>query len=65
MSAKPDHWIIAHDGTKGRDAYALECLRCGTVRRFDYNPIPVLAWCTQAKTFSRKHEKCKEQEPHD
>lgn len=60
---KPADWIILHDGTRGRDAYALECLRCGTVQRCDGNPIPVIAWCAQAKRFQVAHMKCKVREP--
>lgn len=56
MNTKRD-WIIAHDGTKGKDAYAMECRRCGAKQRFAL-PIEISAWCAAAKAFERLHAKC-------
>ena len=54
-------WIIAHDATKGRDAYMMECLRCGGVQRFAL-PISVFIYCAAAKVFQQEHVHC--QPPH-
>ncbi len=51
-------WIVAHDGTKGRDAYAMECRRCGTIQRFA-TPIAIEIWCAAARVFARQHKNCK------
>jgi hypothetical protein len=50
-------WIIAHDATKGRDAYMLECLRCGGVQRFAL-PISISIYCAAAKVFQQEHAHC-------
>lgn len=52
-------WIIAHDATKGADAYMMECLRCGAVERFSL-PISVTVYCAAAKAFVKRHKACKE-----
>jgi hypothetical protein len=49
-------WIVANDATAGRDAYSLECKRCGTIQRFTV-PIAVWVWCKAAKAFERQHAK--------
>lgn len=54
-------WVIAHDGTHGRNAYALECQRCGTIQQCTV-PISVSVWCASANTFRWQHQKCKEKE---
>ena len=59
MSSYPD-WIVMHDGTKGEMAYALECLRCGTIQKPPSGqPLPVDYWCKVAKGFERYHLRCK------
>lgn len=55
---KPSPWIVAHDATKGNDAMAMECLRCGTKQRFVL-PISISVWCAAAKAFEREHANCK------
>jgi hypothetical protein len=50
-------WIVAHDSTKGEDAYAIECLRCVTKQRFVL-PISVFVWSAAVKAFERMHSKC-------
>lgn len=55
---KPRPWIVAHDATKGRDAYALECQRCGAIQRFA-TPIAIDIWCAAASVFERQHKNCK------
>lgn len=52
-------WIICHDGTKGIDAYAMECLRCGEKQRVAL-PINVTLYVAMGKAFERIHKKCKE-----
>jgi len=52
-------WIIAHDGTKGPDAYMLECLRCGAKQRFA-TPIAVSVWVAASTAFTKMHKGCKE-----
>ena len=56
MKSRP--WIVTHDGTKGRDAYAMECQRCGTIERFA-TPIAIDIWCAAARVFERQHANCK------
>lgn len=58
---KSKSWIVAHDGTQGRDAYAMECQRCGTVQRFAV-PIEISVWCAAAKAFEREHATCRPME---
>ena len=50
-------WIIAHDCTKGADAYMLECLRCGTKQRFVL-PIAMDIWIAATKAFQKIHGRC-------
>jgi uncharacterized membrane protein YqiK len=52
---------VAHDGTQGRDAYAIECKRCGAVQRFA-TPIAISVWCAAARAFERQHATCKQAE---
>jgi hypothetical protein len=52
-------WIICHDATKGIDAYAMECLRCGEKQRVAL-PIGLQMYAAMAKVFTRQHKKCKE-----
>jgi hypothetical protein len=52
-------WIIIHDGTKGDDAYALECLRCGAKQRCE-PPVSIVYWARVAKAFAAEHRYCKE-----
>lgn len=59
---KETPWIIAYDGTKGADAYALECLRCGAKQRFVI-PINVDVWVAAGMAFRKIHRKCREQKP--
>jgi hypothetical protein len=51
-------WIIAHDSTKGADAYMVECLRCGGKQRFVV-PIAVDIWIGATKAFQKIHERCR------
>jgi hypothetical protein len=51
-------WIIAHDGTKGDDAYMLECLRCGEKERVA-TPISIKAYVAKAKAFRKIHKLCR------
>jgi hypothetical protein len=55
---KPTPWIICHDGTKGQDAYALECLRCGEKQRV-VSPIRLDFYIAMAEAFGRIHGKCR------
>jgi len=52
-------WIICHDATKGIDAYAMECLRCGEKQRVAL-PIGLQMYAAMAKVFTKRHKKCKE-----
>lgn len=52
-------WIICHDATKGIDAYAMECLRCGEKQRVAL-PISLQMYAAMAKVFTKRHKKCKE-----
>ena len=54
-------WIIAHDGTKGDDAYMLECLRCGEKQRARL-PMSVKAYVSSAKAFEKIHKRCQEKD---
>ena len=56
---KPTPWIIVNDGTKGRDAYMLHCLRCGAVQRFEL-PISIDYFVNVGKAFQKEHGKCRE-----
>jgi hypothetical protein len=51
-------WIVGHDGTCGDMAYALECLRCGTVQRVA-SPIAVDLYVAMSKAFERMHSHCR------
>lgn len=51
-------WIIAHDGTKGADAYMLECLRCGKKQRVT-TPLSVKDYVATAKAFEKIHKHCR------
>ena len=51
-------WIICHDATKGADAYAMECLRCGEKQRVAL-PIGLQMYAAMAKVFTKRHKKCK------
>lgn len=51
-------WIVVHDGTKGDDAYAIECQRCGEKQRFAL-PINLEIYLAAAKVFARQHTRCK------
>ena len=53
-------WIICHDATKGCDAYAIECTRCGEKQRVAV-PINLQMYLAMARVFERIHRKCKEQ----
>lgn len=57
----PDNWIVAHDGTKGEDAYMLECLRCGEKQRVA-TPISIKAYVASAKAFEKIHKRCQEKD---
>ena len=50
-------WIIAHDATKGPDAYMLECLRCGEKQRV-VSPIRIEIYLATAKAFGKIHRRC-------
>ena len=52
-------WIICHDATKGADAYAMECLRCGAKHRVAL-PINVTLYIAMGRAFEKMHGKCKE-----
>lgn len=56
---KATDWIVTHDCTKGVDAMAMECRRCGVKQRFAL-PLNVNIWLAAAKVFQRQHAKCKE-----
>ena len=51
-------WIVAHDGTQGSDAYALECTRCGVVQPCVL-PIAVTDWIERMRQFLLVHRDCK------
>ena len=52
-------WIVCHDGSHGKDAYALECRRCGAIQRVA-TPISVDCYVAMAKAFERMHRTCKD-----
>jgi len=54
----PD-WIVAHDGTKGEMAYALECRRCGAIQKVVL-PISVNCYVALARAFAREHRQCRD-----
>ena len=54
-------WIICHDATKGADAYAMECLRCGAKHRVAL-PINVTLYIAMGRAFERIHGKCEEKQ---
>ncbi len=56
---RTDH-IVVRDGTCGRDAYAVECLHCGTVQRFA-TPIAVNVYLAAARAFERDHKRCQKE----
>lgn len=51
-------WIICHDSSKGDDAYAMECLRCGYKQRFA-TPISIEVYIAAGKAFQKQHAKCR------
>jgi len=51
-------WIVIHDGTKGGDAYAIECLRCHAKQRFEL-PLSITYLCRVGKAFELEHKHCK------
>lgn len=53
--------MIAWDATRGEDAYAFECLRCGTKQRFA-TPIDLEIYLAAAAVFKRQHENCQPRE---
>jgi len=55
---KPMPWLVCHDFTKGEDAYAMECLRCGMKQRVA-TPISIDMYSAMEKIFRRQHAKCK------
>mgnify|MGYP001352841169 CR=1 FL=1 len=59
IRAKSYDWIVAHDGTGGDLAYALECKRCGAVQKVA-TPIILNLWCAMAKQFEKDHRGCRE-----
>jgi hypothetical protein len=52
----PD-WVVCHDASKGKDAYTLECLRCGAVQRV-VTPITISCYSALARAFARGHARC-------
>ena len=50
-------WIIVHDATKGEMAYAMECLRCGSIARVVV-PMNMSLWLATAKQFQKNHAGC-------
>lgn len=53
--------VVCHDATRGLDAYAVECLRCGEKQRFVV-PIRVDVYVAAVKAFERSHRGCKARE---
>lgn len=51
-------WIIVYDGTKGKDAYSVKCLRCGIKQKFPL-PIAVSKYLKAIKAFENTHKGCK------
>jgi len=51
-------WVVAHDATAGNLAYAMECLRCGTIQRV-VTPMSVNCYVALGKAFDREHRGCK------
>lgn len=51
-------WVFCHDGTGGKNAYALECRRCGTIQQIA-TPISVDCYVAMGKAFERMHRTCK------
>jgi len=54
-------WVVCYDGTKGRDAYAIQCRRCGTIQRVAL-PISVKCYVSLGRAFAAEHAHCKPQE---
>ncbi len=52
-------WVVAYDGTKGRDAYMMKCTRCGAEQRFTL-PIAVNVYVAAGKAFEKMHKNCEE-----
>lgn len=55
-------WIVCHDGTAGKLAYAMECRRCGDIQRVAL-PIALDCWVALAWAFERMHARCREDSP--
>jgi len=51
-------WIIAYDGSHGRNAYAVECKRCGVMQRF-VTPISLDVYLAAIRAFQNIHANCK------
>lgn len=52
-----DH-VVAHDGTQGDMAMALECLHCKTVQKMAL-PCSINVWVAAARAFGKEHARCK------
>ena len=52
-------WIIYYDATQGDLAYAMECLRCGTIQRVVLS-IDFRLYEAMGKAFLRIHKECRE-----
>lgn len=51
-------WIVCHDATQGRKAYALECLRCGALQPIT-TPVSIDCYVKFAKAFEQEHRRCR------
>ena len=52
-------WIVCHDATQGRMAYAMECQRCGAIQRVAV-PFNIRCYVAMADEFQKIHSQCKE-----
>ncbi len=52
-------WIVAHDATQGKKAYAIECLRCGEIQHVA-TPIDVTCYVAMGRAFEEMHQHCRE-----
>lgn len=56
--ATENDWVICHDGTQGELAYALECLRCGSVQKVA-TPINIDCYIAMARAYGKQHSRCR------
>lgn len=55
---KVQNWIVASDGTAGKESYSFECLRCGEVQKVA-TPIDLEIWLAMSVAFTRIHRGCR------